>query len=282
MSMTLAELAERIGATLRPARADEASRRVVGCARLEEAGAEDVTFLANPRYNSQLATTRAAAVIVAPDVATEGRNLLVADDPYFAFRNAVVALHPPRRHPHVTDGPWSPLAVIHRSAKVGPDTHVHPYAVISEGAEVGAGCELYPHVFIGPGAKVGDGCVLHPNVTVYDGCVLGNRVIVHAGCVIGQDGFGFATHGGLHHKIPQVGNVVIGDDVEMGANCTVDRATLGSTVIGEGSKFSDLVAVGHGAHIGRHNLLVALVGIAGSAETGDYVAMGGQAGWPAT
>jgi UDP-3-O-[3-hydroxymyristoyl] glucosamine N-acyltransferase len=128
------------------------------------------------------------------------------------------------------------------------------------------------------GAKVGADCVLHPNAVVYDGCILGDRVILHAGTVIGQDGFGFATHGGLHHKIPQVGIVRVEDDVELGANCAVDRATLGETVIGAGTKFSDLVAIGHGTVIGQHCLLVAQVGIAGSVTLGKYCVLAGQVG----
>ena len=155
---------------------------------------------------------------------------------------------------------------------------MYPMACVAAGARVGRRCVIYPYCFVGPDAVVGDDCVLFPNVTVYDRCVLGDRVVLHAGCVIGQDGFGYATYEGKHWKIPQTGNVVVEDDVEMGAGCVVDRATVGSTRIGLGTKFSDLVAIGHGAVIGKHNLLVAQVGIAGSSQTGDYVVMGGQVG----
>ena len=291
LGMSVEELARRIGARIRPPGPDggegagDAGGGVIErCARLDEAGPGDVAFLANPKYLPQLKTTRAAAVIAAPDVEGAGRTLLVADDPYFAFRNAVVALHGFREHSSVGaegmsgGGPISPQAVVAPTAKIGEGTIVHPYAVVSDGAEVGSGCVLYPHTFIGPGAKLGDDCQIYASVTIYDGCVLGDRVTLHAGCVIGQDGFGYATHGGEHHKIPQVGNVVIEDDVEMGAGCAIDRATLGSTVIGKGTKLSDLIVIGHGARVGRHNLLVAQVGLAGSVETGDYVVMGGQVG----
>lgn len=276
--MTLSQLAERIGATLQPADPADADRLVAGCLGLDDAGPEDVSFLANQRYADQVARTRAAAVIVAEEVQCPGKTLLVAKDPYFAFRNAVVELHGFRRHPAHSPEPISPLAVIAPTATLGEGCVVHPYAVISDNVTLGRNCIVYPHTFIGPDTTLGDDCVLYPNVVVYDRCVIGRRVTLHAGCVIGQDGFGYATHNGAHHKIPQVGNVIIEDDVELGANCAIDRATVGSTVIGTGSKFSNLVAIGHGTKVGKHNLLVALVGLAGSVETGDYVAMGGMVG----
>ena len=155
---------------------------------------------------------------------------------------------------------------------------MQPLAVICDGVTIGRDCVIYPHTFIAPGVVIGDGCVLYAGVTIYDDCVLGDRVTLHAGCCIGQDGFGYATHEGVHHKIPPAGNVVIEDDVEMGANCAVDRATMGSTVIGAGTKFSNGVTVGHGCHIGRHNLFSGMVGLAGSIRTGDHVVMGGQVG----
>lgn len=278
--MNLKELAERLGAELQGLDAAEAAQTVVkGCARLEDAGPDEVAFLANPRYQSHLKTSRAAVVIVSPAAAEEARRpVLVCDDPYYSFRNAMIALHGFREHPGPAGGDVSPLAVIDSSAQVGAGTQVHPFAVLGPDVRVGENCVIYPHVFIGRGSQVGSGCLLYPNVVIYDGCRLGDRVTLHAGCVIGQDGFGYATHAGAHHKIPQAGGVVIEDDVELGACCTVDRATLGDTVIGQGTKFSNQVAIGHGTHVGRHNLYVAQVGIAGSVETGDYVAMGGQAG----
>ena len=276
--MKLAELAEKIGAELRLAHGDTGDRIVRGCAGLDEAGPEEVSFLANPRYAAKVATTRAAAVVVGRGVECEDRTLLCTTDPYYAFRNAVLTLHGFRQHPQPADGPISPMAVIDPGASVGAGTVIHPFAVVCAGARIGQNCILYPHTFIGPDAVVGDECQLFPNVTVYDRCALGNRVTLHAGTVIGQDGFGYATHNGVHHKIPQVGNVIIEDDVEMGANCSIDRATIGSTVIGRGTKFSDCVTIGHGCKVGKHNLYVAMVGLAGSVEAGDYVMMGGQVG----
>ncbi len=283
MSITLSELAERIGAELR----GDGSILVERCLGLEDAGPADVSFLANPRYTRLLPVTKAAAVIVSPKVAADisDRTLLVANDPYFAFREAVVALHGFRDHgvPRISE-----LAFIDPSADIGAECVIEPFVHIGANVKVGDRCVIRAHCTLMEHSTVGNDTILFPHVTIYDHCILGDRVTIHAGCTIGQDGFGYASHslpedkGGSgvveHHKIPQVGNVIVEDDVEMGANCSVDRATIGSTVIGRGSKFSDLVAIGHGARVGEHNLLVAQVGIAGSAETGRYVVMGGQVG----
>jgi len=184
-------------------------------------------------------------------------TLLKTSDPYYAFTQAVILLHGHRRHPHAG---------------------IHPAAHVDASASIGERATIYPGVYIGPRVRVGTDCILYPNVVIYDDCILGDRVTLHAGTVIGQDGFGYATHGGEHHKIPQIGNVVIEDDVEIGACVCIDRATLGSTVIGKGTKFSNLIAIGHGTKIGPHGLLVAQVGIAGSSEIGHHVIIGGQAG----
>jgi UDP-3-O-[3-hydroxymyristoyl] glucosamine N-acyltransferase len=209
------------------------------------------------------------------EAAPEGTCCLVAEDPYFAFREAVVLLHGFRSPPSTG---ISAQAHVDPSARVADDASIGPWVWIGPEAEVGAGAVLHPGAFVGARAWIGEACVLYPNVVVYEDCVLGDRVVLQAGCVIGQDGFGYATHEGAHHKIPHVGNAVVESDVEMGAHCAVDRATLGATVVGAGTKCSDGVVIGHGARVGRHNLLVAQVGIAGSASTGDYVVMGGQCG----
>jgi len=276
MGMTVEELAGRIGAVVR----GDGALIVERCAGLEEAGASDVSFLANRKYTKCLTTSGAGAVIVSEAEAelAPDRTLLIAEDPYYAFREAMVALHGFRRHPTPIPGGDSDQRFIDPSASVGAGCTLYPMTYIAADAKVGSRCVIYPNCFIGPGAALGDDCILFPSVTVYDGCVLGDRVTLHAGCVIGQDGFGYATHDGRHDKIPQIGNVVLEDDVELGACCVVDRATVGSTRIGRGSKFSDLVAIGHGTVIGKHNLLVAQVGVAGSSQTGDYVVMGGQVG----
>jgi UDP-3-O-[3-hydroxymyristoyl] glucosamine N-acyltransferase len=278
MSMTVGELAGKIGAEWR----GDASLVIERCATLEAAGPEELSFVANPRYLSRLGDSRAGAVVLAPGDAAgvADRTVLVAADPYFAFREALVLLHGWRQQPEVG---ISPLASIDDSAVIAELCTIRPFVYVAPHAVIGKRCILYPGVYVGKGARLGDDCILHPNVCVYDGCVLGNRVTLHAGCVIGQDGFGYATHARdgepvEHHKIPATGNAVIEDDVEMGANCSVDRATLGSTVVGRGTKFSNSVTIGHGSRVGPYNLYVAQVGLAGSVETGAYVVMGGQVG----
>jgi len=257
--MTLKELAAVIGAEVA---GGDPSVQISSVGTLEDAGPGEVTFLSNARYVRLLESTRASAVIVAPQIRSDRVALLRTPDPYYAFAQAVVKLHGYRRHPH--EG-------------------IHPAAHVDPAATVGERTVLYPGVYVGPRARIGRDCILYPNVVVYDDCVLGDRVTIHANCSIGHDGFGFATHRekgrpAVHHKIPQVGNVVIEDDVELGAGCAVDRATLGSTVIGRGTKFSNLISIGHGARIGPHGLLVGLVGIAGSTTIGHHVTLAGQVG----
>ncbi len=255
MKLSLQDLARRIDAEL----LGDGAIPIESAATLEDAGPSQVSFLSNPKYLKQLETTRAGAVVVAPSVSVARSDLplLRSKDPYYAFTQAIIVLHGHRRHPH---------------AGIHPGAHVDPTAT------VGDNTILYPGVYVGPRAIIGRDCILHPNAVVYDDCVLGDRVTIHAGTVIGNDGFGYATTKGIHHKIPQVGNVVIGDDVEIGANCAIERATLGSTTIGQGTKFCDLIAIGHGTKIGDHCLLVAQVGIAGSVKVGHHVTMAGQVG----
>jgi len=254
--MTLQQLAAAIDAQLEGGDGQAQVWAVVG---IEEAGPGQVTFVANPKYVAALATTNAAAVIVGRTIRTErpGLTLLRASEPYLAFAKAAVALHGFRQHPF---------------AGVHPAAHVDPTAT------VGQGTVIYPGAFVGPRARVGRDCILYPNAVVYDDCILGDRVTLHANTSVGQDGFGYATHDGVHHKIPQAGNVVIEDDVEIGANCSIDRAAVGSTVIGRGSKFSNNVVIGHGSKIGPYALIVAQTGVAGSTTIGHHATIAGQAG----
>jgi UDP-3-O-[3-hydroxymyristoyl] glucosamine N-acyltransferase len=180
------------------------------------------------------------------------------------------------RQPHFSG--IDPRSAVDPSAKLAPDVRVAPFATIGPGAELGAGTVIYSGVHIGPRCRLGAGCTLYPNVTLYDGTILHDRVTIHAGTSIGHDGFGYATHAGRHEKIPQVGWVELEDDVEIGANCAIDRATMGATVVGAGTKFSNLVAIGHGTRLGKHCLLVAQTGIAGSVVVGNYCVFAGQAG----
>ena len=271
MHKTVQELAEHVGGTVE----GDGSVVVSGAATLIEAGAGDVSFLANPRYEKEMGDSQAAVVVVSEETEAGGRTVIRSQDPYYAFMQIVVLLHGHREHKAIG---VSERASVDRTAQIGENVDIHDFVCVSEQAEIGSGTRIYPNCTIGPGSKVGRDCIIYPNVTVYDGCTIGDRVTIHSGTVIGQDGFGYATHDGVHHKIPQIGGVVIEDDVEIGANCAIDRGTLGDTVIGKGSKFSNLVAIGHNTRIGEHSLLVAQVGIAGSVDVGKYCVFGGQVG----
>jgi UDP-3-O-[3-hydroxymyristoyl] glucosamine N-acyltransferase len=253
--MTVEELAREIGAEV----TGDGKATITSAATLEDAQAGQISFLANPKYAKQIDSTKATAVILAPKIAATAKNvtLLRAADPYFAFMKAVIRLHGHRKHPF---------------AGVHTDAHVDP------GASIGENTVIYPGVYVGPRSKIGRDCILYPNVTIYEDCIIGDRVIVHASTVIGADGYGFATHKGEHHKLPQIGNVIIEDDVEIGAGCSIERAALDSTIIGKGTKIDQLVVVGHGSKIGPHCLLVAQTGIAGSVTLGHHVTLAGQTG----
>jgi UDP-3-O-[3-hydroxymyristoyl] glucosamine N-acyltransferase len=252
-SITLGQLAAAIDAQL----VGDPSIPITGVSTLEDARPGDVSFLHNPRYAKQLAATKASAVIVAPAVNVDGIALLKSKEPYFAYRNAIVALYGFRKHPHAG---------------------AHPLAYVDPTAVVGPGTVIYPFVYVGPRAKIGADCILYPNCCVYDHCVLGDRVILQAGTVIGPDGFGYATKNGQHYKIPHVGNVIVEDDVEIGGNCVVQRAAMGSTIVGAGSKTGDLVNIGHAAKLGAHSFLVSQAGLGGSSTTGKWLQMGAQSG----
>jgi UDP-3-O-[3-hydroxymyristoyl] glucosamine N-acyltransferase len=273
---TLAELARKIGGDV----TGDGTVVVRAAASLEDAGPADVSFLANQRYTAQMADTKAAAVIVGKDYDGPGPALIRCDDPYFAYREAMVLLYGFRETPF--EG-VDPRANIDPAAKLAQNVAVGAFVTICRGATVGKNTVLYPGTFVGPSVRIGEDCVLYPNVTLYDDTVLGDRVTVHAGSSIGQDGFGYATHqcaDGVvrHDKIPPAGNVILEDDVEIGACCAIERAAMGPTVIGAGTKFADLVAIGHGTKLGRHCLMVSQSGIAGSTMVGNYCVFGGQAG----
>lgn len=275
--LTIGDLCERLSASGLPTHFEgNAQLRIHAVNTLEEAGPGELSFLANPKYTDRLATTKASAVLIDRQASVpDGVTGLRCDDPYAALCHAIVAIHGYRKHPQ-----WgiSEQAFIAPSATVGRNANIAPFASISNGARIGANVTLYPGAYVGDRSVLGDGVTLFPNAVVYDDCVLGNRVTIHAGTVIGEDGLGYAPVGNSWVKIPQVGRVVIGDDVEIGSNCSVDRATLGSSEISRGTKFSNLIAIGHGTKIGEDCLLVAQVGIAGSTTVGNHVTIAGQAG----
>lgn len=252
----------------------DADARIAGVRGIEEAGDGDLTFIANRRYRSRLKTTRATAVLVAPGTEEPGRTLIVVADPYVAFGQALALFHPrePER-PGIHE-----RAFVDRDARVSPEATVHAGATVSRGAEIAAGAVLYPGVYVGVEASIGEESVLHPNVTVYHQCRIGMRVILHAGVVVGGDGFGFARPGWENIKIPQVGIVQIDDDVEIGANTTIDRGTMGRTWIRKGAKIDNLVQIAHNVVIGEYAIVVSQAGISGSTTVGRGVMIGGQAG----
>ncbi len=264
--------------------ADHVSAVVVGdgditigsAATLEQAGPGDISFLANKRYEKYLAGTKASAVVVDKDCQVETRAaLLRVDDPYYAFGRIMVLLHGYRKHRKTG---ISEKAFIAESAEIGADCDISEFVTVCEDVKIGDRCVLYPGVYIGPGTQIGDDCVLHASAAVYEDCRIGSRVIIHANTTIGGDGFGFARQGHKHFKLPHIGKAVIEDEVEIGANCTIERGTIDDTVIGQGTKIGDLVAVGHGTKVGQHCLIVAQAGLAGSVNIGHHCVIGGQVG----
>ena len=268
--MRLIDLAAQLGAEL----SGPGDIEVRGISGIREAREGEVTFLADGTHLKDLDQCRASAVIVPRGLPSLSIPSLVVKNPRYAFALALRLFH---EKPYLAGG-VSERAVIGTNVVIGKDPTVHPFVVVADGARIGDRVTLHPGVFIGAGSVIGDDSVVHANVSIYHGVSIGSRAIIHSGAVIGSDGFGFVTDGGVHHKIPQVGGVVIGDDVEIGANSTVDRATLGTTVIGKGTKIDNQVQVAHNVIIGEHCLLAAQVGIAGSTSLGKYVVMGGQAG----
>jgi UDP-3-O-[3-hydroxymyristoyl] glucosamine N-acyltransferase len=268
--MKLGELARLLDAEL----AGDGDVDISAVAGLREARTGDVTFVSDRGHLKDLARCQASAVIIPADAPAIALPALRVRNPRLAFARALGIFH---ASPFLPGG-VSDRAAIGRHAAIGSDATIHPFVAIGDGAKIGDRVTLHPGVTIGAGCTVGDDCILYPQVTVYHGTKIGDRVIIHAGAVIGSDGFGFVTDGGKHHKIPQVGGVVIEDDVEIGANTTIDRATLGNTVVKKGTKIDNMVQVAHNVTIGEHCLLASQVGIAGSTTLGNYVVIGGQAG----
>jgi UDP-3-O-[3-hydroxymyristoyl] glucosamine N-acyltransferase len=267
--MTITELAARLGAEVR----GPGDTEIRGVAGIRDARAGDITYLSDQKHKNDLVSCRASAVIVSQDMQDVSIPALVVKNPRYAFALALGIFY---GRPYLPGG-ISDRAVIGKDVVLGNDLTILPYAVVADGAKIGSRVTLYPGVYIGRGSNIGDDSVLYANVSIREGVSLGCRVIIHSGTVIGSDGFGFVTHAGQHHKIPQVGNVIIEDDVEIGANCTIDRATLGSTVIKKGTKLDNLVHIAHNVTIGEHCLLAGQSGVAGSTTIGNYVVVGGKA-----
>ncbi len=270
MGRTLKELAELVGGAL----TGDGSTMIHGVNGLKEAGAGEISFLANPKYAPLLAATRASAVIVAAGVPCPIPSIAVAN-PDLAFGLVAERLD---ATPLCFPEGIHPSAVVAPGASIGRGASVGACTVIEEGAVVGDGTVLYPQVYVGHAARIGPGCTLYPQVVVRERCEIGARVIIHSGTVVGSDGFGYATEKGVHRKIPQLGIVVLEDDVELGANVAIDRARFGQTVIRQGAKIDNLVQIAHNVVVGEGSLIAAQAGIAGSTKLGKYVVLAGQAG----
>ena len=242
---------------------------------LEDAGPGDLTFFTNPKYIAEMRTTRASAVILAEQDEAAPCAMLRARNPYLAFARAVALFAPPDPHPPGVHR----LADVAAGAAIAPDASIGAFVSVGDGATIGPRTIVYPHVTIGRGARIGADCVVHARASIRERVEIGNRVVIQDGAVVGSDGFGFARgDDGTHHKIPQVGAVVIEDDVEIGANAAIDRPAVGETRIGAGTKIDNLVQIAHGVRIGRRVLLAAQVGIAGSTTVEDGVTLAGQVG----
>jgi len=269
----LKEIAEKVGGQV----VGDGDLEINSAAPIDEACPGQITFVANPRYASRLKDTKASAVIVSPDLDIKkesGRSFLIAANPYLTFARTMSLLYPRRRgEPGV-----SPSAYVSPGAVMGKDVVIHPLVFVGKGAVIGDRVELYPGVHIGDGCTIGEDTLIYANASVYSRCRIGKRVIIHSGVVIGSDGFGFAQDGKRHVKIPQEGIVEIEDDVEIGANTTIDRATMGKTLIKRGTKIDNLVQIAHNVVIGEDCLIIAQVGIAGSTKIGNNVILAGQVG----
>lgn len=252
----------------------EAAREISGVAALATAGPADLSFAAGPAELPEAAHSAAGCVLIPPDASLPGQTVIAVMQPKLAFVQAAAALRPATE----SAGGIHPTAVVMPGALIEGAVSLGPHAVVGPGARVGARTVLKASVTVGEGADIGEDCEVYPHVTIYPGARVGNRVILHAGAVIGGDGFGYVFAGGPHHKFPQIGSVTIENDVEIGANTTIDRGSLGATVIGEGTKIDNLVQIAHNVRIGKHCVIAAQTGISGSVNIGDYCVIGGQVG----
>jgi UDP-3-O-[3-hydroxymyristoyl] glucosamine N-acyltransferase len=271
MKATLDAVAKAIDGTV----IGDGSVEITGVAGIREALAGQLTFLANPRYEAYLEHTQASAIIVAENHLDLGKPLIQNPNPYLAFLKAVRFFQGEAERPPAG---VHPSAVVASDASVHPAASIGPHVVVESEASVGPKAVIHAGCYIGARVRIGGESLLYPNVTVREDCVVGERVIVHSGAVIGSDGFGFVRDGDIYLKLPQVGNVVVEDDAELGACVTIDRATTGTTRIGAGSKIDNLVQIAHNVEVGKNCIIVAQVGISGSTILGDHVVLAGQVG----
>ncbi len=271
INCTVADIAGLVGGEV----IGDPAAPVRSIASIEQAGPQDLTFLSNKKYEPFLKTCQAAAVVVGPDQTEAAVTLIRVQNSDLAFATVMKRLAPAMT---TLSAGISEHAYVAPDAKIGEEASIGPHAVVEAGSVLGDRCLIYPGAYVGPGAKLGDDCILHANATVGARVILGHRVIVHSGAVIGSDGFGYAFEAGVYHKIPQLGTVQLDDDVEVGANSTIDRARFDKTHIKTGTKIDNLVQIGHNAVIGEHCCLVALTGIAGSTTVGHHSVFAAQSG----
>ena len=271
--------AEQIAALIQGKIEGDPQTTVSGFGKIEEAGKSDLAFLANPKYEDYLYTTSAGIIIIGEQMELKEKitaTLIRVKDAYSSF--AVLMQYYQQMKAKQLVGIEDPV-FIHPSAKIGKDVYIAAFSYVGEHVEIGNDVKIYAQVFIGANTKVGDRTVLHPGAKLYHDCVIGNDVTIHAGTVLGSDGFGFAPQqNGTYNKVPQLGNVVIEDHVEIGANTCIDRATLGSTIIKKGTKLDNLLQIAHNVEVGEHSVIAAQTGISGSTKIGKHVMIGGQAG----
>jgi UDP-3-O-[3-hydroxymyristoyl] glucosamine N-acyltransferase len=271
MKMKLKELASRLGLELR----GDGELEIVAPAPIEAAADGTITFAVGPKYSATLRSSRASAAIVTNEMAGEAEcPVLVSDDPAFDFARVLKIFFTPYRPPSEIH----PTAILAPNARVGDNSSIGAYCVIGSGVTIGRNAVIHPHVIIYPGVNIGDDFTCHSHVSIREGVTIGNRVTLLNGAVIGADGFGFVEHGGELIKIPQVGAVIIEDEVEIGANTTIDRATMGATIIRRAVKLDNLIQVGHNCEIGNSTRMAAQSGLAGSVKVGEWCQFGGQSG----
>jgi len=270
MSIPLKEIAERLKGQI----IGDENILVKGVAAIDEAGAGELTFVSHPKYEKKAAETKAAVLMTRKAIEGVSTTFLIVADPYFSFAELLALFHPRKKKaPGVHAS-----ATLGKNVSIGEGACIGPSATLEDGVVIGADTQISAGVFVGEGSRIGAESIIYPNVTIRESVQIGKRVIIHSGTVVGSDGFGFAFHAGKYTKIPQIGGVTIEDDVEIGANVAIDRAAMGQTVIGRGTKLDNLVQVGHNVKIGSDTILVSQVGISGSTQIGNYVTLAGQVG----
>jgi UDP-3-O-[3-hydroxymyristoyl] glucosamine N-acyltransferase len=272
MELSVVEIAELLQGDLE----GDNTLKIRGVAKIEDAGTGEISFISNPKYVKYINETHAAAVIVSKDFPGTTKTIVRTENPYVSFLKLLKIFHPPS---NVLAEGIHPSAVVHETVQIGNNARIGACVVIDENCTIGENATIYPGVVIGREVQIGNNTIIYANVVLREQVQLGNNVIIHSGTVVGSDGFGFAREGQQYHKIPQVGTVIIEDDVEIGANCTIDRATLGRTIIHKGVKLDNLIQVAHNVEIGENTVIAAQTGISGSTKIGTNTMIGGQVGF---